>query len=354
MTDLLQSGAWSDISELQLLPHLCLLFLFLCRFFGNKYRQQYLHCAAQEYIFQFGALSKAFVTVIICGLALYITSYTRSPPREVIKAITLGTLLIPVIAVIISINLLTARVYCTYEGSLPYEDSSSKTKIAVLAYSLTVIFPIYCCIVLDTIFSALLFLRVRELDVDNTGASAGEKAQLNAMVIRMQLYPIIAILAWLPNSFLYILANAYGIRPMFLRITAVLSLASSGVAISLNYFYHQRTYPQFIHQLLGTSIERQSMLHPVGEIESSFGSWSEVEGSYSSSATLPRQTTVSLPRGSGSSQPNSTPSTAERSYSLARKLLPRFDFRSHSSGGTPLNLGSPSGGATLTTENEPS
>jgi hypothetical protein len=279
--------------------------------------------------------------VIICGLALFITKYTKSPPREVIKAITLATLLIPIGALLISINLKTARVYCTYEGSLPYKDSSSETQIAVLAYSLTVILPVYLCILLDSLFSILLFLRVRGLDAAETSGASNttEKAQLNAMVIRMQLYPIIVILSWLPNSFLYILGNAYDIKPMFLRIAAVLTLATSGLAISLNYFYHQRTYPPFIHQLFGTSVDRQSMLHGA-EIESSFGSWSEVE-SYSSSTTLPRGTTFSLPRGSGSSQPTSNTSTAERTYSMARRLLPRFEFRSHSSGGSPINLTTP-------------
>jgi hypothetical protein len=322
-TDLLQSGAW---------------------FLGDKYRQEFHLCALQEYIFQFGAISKAFVTVIICGLALYITKYTKSPPKDGLKLITCGILLIPVAALCISINLKTARVYCTYEGSLPYKDSSQQTQLAVLAYSMTIILPIYLCVILDTIFSALLFHRVRGLDAAAIAADAigrgsspgSESAQLNTMVIRMQLYPIIVVLSWLPNSFLYILANAYGIRPMFLRIAAVLSLASSGIGISMNYFYHQRTYPPFVHHFFGFAnpIERQSILHTGGEIESSFGSWSELEGSHSST-TYPRQTTVTTgsggqPRDSSSSQPSGT--ATGRSYSLARKLLPRFDFRSHSSG----------------------
>jgi hypothetical protein len=337
MTDLLQSGSW---------------------FLGDKYRQGYHMCAVQEYIFQFGAVSKAFVTVIICGLALYITKYTRSPPKMGLQLVTMGVLLIPMVALCISISLKTSRVYCTYEGSLSYKDSSSQTQLAVLAYSMTIIVPVYLCVILDTIFSGLLFHRVRGLDataaIDTIGRGSitnspnSERAQLYGMVIRMQLYPIIVVLSWLPNSFLYILANAYGIKPMFLRITAVVSLACSGIGISMNYFYHQRTYPPFIHRLFGFAnpIERQSILHTGGEVESSFGSWSEMEGGSNSSGTVtafrPRDTTGSgQARDSSSSLPSGT--TLERSYSLARKLLPRFDFRSHSSG-TPFQIRPPPSG----------
>lgn len=309
----------------------------------------------QEYIFQFGAISKACVTVIICGLALYITQYTKSPPKEGLKVVTFGILAIPVIACAISISFKTSRVYCSWEGSLPYKDSSKETQLAVLAYSMTIIAPIYFCIALDAIFSLLLFIRVRGLDADISGTNTSERDQLRGMVIRMQLYPIIVVISWLPNSLLYILSNAYDINPTVLRIIAVLTLSSSGIGISLNYFYHQRTYPPWLHQVLGyNSVERQSILNTGGEIESSFGSWSEIEGS-NSSGTTARPTIVDtvIPRNDSSLSSQPSNNTVERSYSLARKLLPRFDFRSHSSGTpVPLRGGTPKSESTPTNEFE--
>lgn len=199
-------------------------------------------CAFQEYYFQFGALSKACITVIICGLALYITKYTDTPPLNHVRNVTIGILCVPIIACAASIKFKTARVYCTFEGSLTYEESSESTKVAVLAYSIAIVFPVYICIALDTIFSILLFIRVRGID-SHSQRSLADKTLLDSLVTRMQLYPIIVILSWVPNSVLYICGNAFGIKPLFLRVLAVLSLACSGIGISLNYFYHQKKFP---------------------------------------------------------------------------------------------------------------
>lgn len=293
-------------------------------------------CAFQEYFFQFGALSKACLTVIICGLALYITKYTQTPQISYIKYSTIAMLIIPILACLASIRYKTARVYCTYEGSLSYDDSSPETKIAVLAYSMCIVAPVYICIAADVLFSMLLFFRVKGLESQSQSqTSLADKVQLDKLVTRMQLYPIVVIFSWLPNSALYICSNAFGIKPMALRIIAVLSLGTSGIGISLNYFFHQKTFPPFIHRTFGNQIpERQSMLSPVGgEIESSIGSWSEMEAS-SSSGPMIRHTTLTVveeARVSSDSQPSNN-NVTERTYSLARNLLPRFDFRSNSSG----------------------
>jgi hypothetical protein len=270
-------------------------------------------------MFQIGALSKAFGTVLICGLAYYITKYTSAPSRTKLRAVTCIVMLIPLLCGALSIIYKTSRLYCTFDGVILYNYSSRSTQRALLAYSFLIVFPIYICIIINSVLSVLLYWKITSLISRQTILlrENAEQIQLNSMVTRMQLYPIIIVMSWIPASVLFVLVNGFGIRHYALEIIAVLCLTLSGIGISLNYFYHQKSYPTCLKWCC-TTPQDDSIGFLDNGIESN-ASWSETSGG--SVVSGPTRGTFSAEKRSNASEPTLR-LTRENTYSIARTLLP--------------------------------
>jgi hypothetical protein len=303
---------------------------------GFKYSAPFVECATQEYLLQLGGLSKAGVTFLICGLALFIATRTAAPSHSALVCVTVLVVVLSFLCVALSISFKTARIFCTYDGDVQYSDASQSTKDAVVAYISIIFVPIYICLTACAIFSIMLQKRLGRIVTRTSLISSGqatEEQQLMHVVSRMRLYPLIVLMSWLPCTALFIM-NTIGRHSGTLNLIATVFLASSGIGISLTYFNYQKTYPSFVMGIVYPMHSRGDSLlvtETRGGVESLGGSWSEgPSSSGGSNLTGGSLSELAMARTSTMFSAGSTGGQGGRTYSLAQSLLPRFFSRSRS------------------------
>mmetsp|Transcript_5590 Transcript_5590/g.8517 ORF Transcript_5590/g.8517 Transcript_5590/m.8517 type:complete len:342 (-) Transcript_5590:185-1210(-) len=231
--DLIQSGNW---------------------FIGAKYTAPYSQCAVQEYMLQAGTLFKAFTTIIICGLATYIVSQQKHPNQIAVLQYGAIVLLIPCLAVVLSISLHSAKLFCNVHID-KYSDASRDERISILAFWLCFEVLVYICALVDVTFLCTIDRRLkaihssltstsRAISVDD-GSSLHTKRQLQLIqfVNRLRFYPLVFVVCWVPDSISLLVILLTGRHALTLRLIANAAGGSTGWAIALSYFYFQYNTP---------------------------------------------------------------------------------------------------------------
>lgn len=190
---------------------------------------------------------------MICGVALYVVRYRKQPSQKVVIRNSCLVMVIPSLAVVTSISLSSARLYCDVNID-KYSQASYREKVATLAYWLCFTLFVYGCAVADIIFLYVINLNLRELDgalsknsstsrstSTTTGVTLGDRrrSQMSIFVNRLRWYPIIYVLCWLPDSLSLVAILVTGKSAVGFRIIANAAAGSTGWLMALAYFYYQ-------------------------------------------------------------------------------------------------------------------
>mmetsp|Transcript_11715 Transcript_11715/g.17750 ORF Transcript_11715/g.17750 Transcript_11715/m.17750 type:complete len:323 (+) Transcript_11715:38-1006(+) len=230
ITDLIQSGNW---------------------FIGPKYTATYQQCALQEYLLQAGTLYKSFTTLIICSIAMYIVRLNKHPPQKIVLQYTFMILLIPTMALILSILLHSARVFCTVDIK-SYNEASHDGRVAILAFWLCFEVLVYLCTFIDIILLFSISKHLKESHSNLCGRNLGilstasgkntRDYQQTLFVNKLRIFPFIVAVLLIPDSVSLMVILLTGRGALTLRLIANACWGSTGWIISIGYFYFQYTH----------------------------------------------------------------------------------------------------------------
>ncbi len=211
---------------------------------GTKYGEAYYHCAVQEYMFQFGALGQALVTVMICAIAVH-TVRIRKVPNKLHVAYASGFLFFFLIVCIsLSIGFKTAGLFCQdFDNLYQREDNDPKQ---IIVYLVIFVVTIYICIIVDIVCYVLINHKISMLNLAHQPLDS-TSIRLETLVQRLKVYPIIFVFCYIINTASFIISISESHFMVGLGYAAAAMIASSGSLIALNYFYHQKLLaPAFV------------------------------------------------------------------------------------------------------------
>ena len=206
-------------------------------FIGNKYGASYSECSWQEYQLQCASLCKAFFTVVICGISMKILKYMKSPTGKELLISIAVVLVVPMACMGVLIYFEASKIYC-FEGNDIFD--SHHKRPSVRAYLLAFLVPIYLCVILDFFFYCQSYRMV--LNRAHLHGSTDEPALL-LIVGKLKVYPLIFAVSWLPRALAITLDLLTGHVFYALWPISVVCIASSGVAVAVQYFRHQQIFP---------------------------------------------------------------------------------------------------------------
>ena len=185
---------------------------------------------------QAGTLFKASLTVVICAIASYITTKRRAPSNKKLLLCAGGFMLFPVFLIVLSISLRSARLFCNVD--IPsYNSASSSTKTSILAYWLCFAAIVHLCALCDAVFFLFIVRQLKSLSVGLT--SSLRNSEISTFINRLKWYPLAFFLGWLADSVSLLCILITGHDFINLRIIANACAGSTGLAVSLSYFYYQ-------------------------------------------------------------------------------------------------------------------
>jgi len=225
-------------------------------FIGPKYTASFFVCSVQEYMFQAGHLIKAFLTVTICAVSLYMIHFMRSPLPKIQLVLVGCPMVIPVVSLVVSIMYRTSELYCGNSGSDNIFDHQKYEPLT--AYLCAVMLPIQICVAVDYVMYVLVHRRAQELEGPSVAPTADStpesRSQLYSTVQKLKFYPLVFAICWLPREIAILIEMNGGRQHNFLWALSAIFLSSSGTAIAANYFTHQRVYPDIRAFLLLPSV----------------------------------------------------------------------------------------------------
>lgn len=205
--------------------------------FGNKYDADTDLCYFQEYMFQLGAVAQTITTTVICGVALVTVKRGTVPSHASIINAGRVVVVLLVIMIALSINYKTARLFCDFSSS---RFGLVADNYPLLGLTFLYLLPIYLSVFLDVVIAAEIHRSLKWSRVPALQANAGA-ATLKTFVTRLQVYPlIIATCNIVDTIFVGILAYSGNDHKWF-GAPAALFMSCTGIFITVNYFYYQRT-----------------------------------------------------------------------------------------------------------------
>jgi hypothetical protein len=193
---------------------------------------------------------KASITVMICGLSLYVTMYRKPPGRSALIAASTATALLPSVAISTSIGLRSARIYCTLDIGA-YSDMSPETKTSLLAYYFCFQGVVQLCAFTGVVFFIIVVRKLEQTNSINrlmsmSSSSSGEgnkssrgMSSIDMFVKRLILFPLLFFFGWAPDALLLFIILVSGLNHYVYRTVINAMAGSTGWAISLSYFYFQ-------------------------------------------------------------------------------------------------------------------
>ena len=212
-------------------------------FLSLKYTAPYNICAVQEYWFQFGGLAQALTAVLICFVSYYVVFRRKVPRERQVLMYFLYMLGFTILSFSVNIRYKTARLFCsgTYSG---FYEEHFITELYI--YSFTSLFPIMGSVLLNLISYFAISNRFRKMNVVmNLKAS---NSPLHVLVYRLRAYPVIFSICYIPLLCTYIATTIAGDFSLVLGSTAAVGMSSLGAAMSINYFYYQKTLSPFVEK----------------------------------------------------------------------------------------------------------
>lgn len=246
LADLVKSGSW---------------------LIGVKYREPYLHCAIQEYLFQAGSLAEALSVVLICAVLIYTVYVRKTPTPQIISTLVALSLSILLICMSLNIYYRTAGIFC---GSVYSGISAPSLPSEVYVYLLSFLLTTFICVSINLLSYIWITWFIKRLRLD--WESVGQCEQINILASRLRVYPLIFGANYIPLVTSLVLP---GIHLSLAIITAVCA-SSTGALVSLNYFYYQKTVAPFIVSMMncacpgsswGRNINRASVILAMDDTE---------------------------------------------------------------------------------------
>jgi hypothetical protein len=216
LSDLVKSGSW---------------------LIGVKYREPYLHCAIQEYLFQAGSLAEALCVVLICAVLIYTVSVRKTPTYRIISSLVALSCSVLFICLSLNIYYRTAGIFC---GSVYSGLSAPSLPTEVYVYLLSFLLVTFICISIHLLSYIWITWFVKRLRLD--WESVGQLEQMNILASRLRAYPLIFGANYVPLVIALVLPGIH----LSLAIITAICASSTGALISLNYFYYQKTIAPFI------------------------------------------------------------------------------------------------------------
>jgi hypothetical protein len=223
--------------------------------FGNKYNAVTDLCYFQEYMFLFGAISQSFTTTVICGVALATVMRGKVPNQTAIfNTLCISTLFVAIL-VALSISFKSARLFCDFKSSrFGLHDSN----YPLLGFTFFTLVPIYLSVLLDVVFAAEIHRLLKWTRTPMLQSNASS-ATIKNFVTRLQVYPLIIVACNLANSiFLGLLINSGRDNKWFGAVSTV-GMSSTGILITINYFYYQRTLSPACEKMLSGIWRREQL-----------------------------------------------------------------------------------------------
>lgn len=205
-------------------------------FLGPKYMSPYEICSVQEYIFQFGSLAQALVAALICSVAYLTVAHRQVPSTPRLMLYLGGLLLVLIVSVSLNIAFRTSRLFCgqAYSG---FSESHFRTELYI--YSIGILFPILSTVVLNLGTYLAINRRFKRMNVVLNLSESD--APLHILVYRLRAYPIIYSACYMPLLLIYITTTSMGQFSRPVGAIAAMCVSSLGSAVSLNYFFYQKT-----------------------------------------------------------------------------------------------------------------
>jgi hypothetical protein len=227
---------------------------------GPKYSAPFDLCAVQEYLFQFGSLSQALVTILICVVATYTVSYSRAIVDKMVYVGFLVTFSIALISLIIAVYHRTAILFCNSN----FDDIYGGTQRKLLFYIISNLIPKLLCVPINLCFVMAISRKLHLMNIkimyDNTDS------QLSVLVKRLQIYPVYFSIGYIPLISILLYHLFTGNFSIPLAAFAAVFNSSIGSIVSINYFYHHSaSLPlfQWIRSMVGFSVKDSSLAAPI-------------------------------------------------------------------------------------------
>jgi hypothetical protein len=187
---------------------------------------------------QAGALYKGFCTMVTCVVALHIVFYKRLPSGR--QFILLGGFAFTCSTVCISLSIYykTARLYCN--TSIPeFGDASATTQNAIIAFYAAIGVPVQICAITGFIIYIFIIRKLARMNITQSDLSNHVNYEIIIFTKRLVLYPVIYFIGWFPSLIVTLVIIITGLNHITIRVVFVVFAASTGLAISISYFYFQ-------------------------------------------------------------------------------------------------------------------
>jgi hypothetical protein len=217
------------------------IFIALSWFLGNKTKNSNRLCLVQEYLLQYGLLSRAFMTVMLCYLSYGILTLLTLPTLKNIftrLVLCLGSVLV---ILFVSIYFDTGNIFCS---------NSIDSKLDEIKYGVIILCPIYFCLFIDVIIYLVARSKVYQLNRSEPSQTNNIPNLLN---ISKQLlrYPVLYALLLFPEVLYGFFVYFTGQPNIYLSIISSSSMGITGAIFSLRYlFRHDPTLLSFAPLLL--------------------------------------------------------------------------------------------------------
>jgi hypothetical protein len=176
VADLIQSSSWWIAFKYQTTSNICLL---------------------QEYMLQGSSLVKATVTIILSTATLGIIYTKQKLNKKQFLCYCLCWMILPLFCLPLSIASETASLYC-HEVDDPHSPTAHHH---ALSYGLTILLPLFCIIVLNTLIFLLtrhhLLLSIKSSPHQPNTQTNPYDLTLLRLIFKLNSYPIIFSLCWL-------------------------------------------------------------------------------------------------------------------------------------------------------------
>lgn len=203
------------------------IFIAASWFLGNKTRNSYRLCLVQEYLLQFGLLSRALTTVLLCHLSYEIITLLTLP--------TLTTILRRLVICVGSVFLILITSIYVNTGDIFCSDSIDR-KLDEIMYGVIILCPIYCCLLINVAIYLITRLKVSQLN----GSVASQSNNIsNILEISKQFlrYPVLYALFLLPDVLYGVYVYVTGHPNLYFSIIASSSMGITGAVFALRYLF---------------------------------------------------------------------------------------------------------------------
>lgn len=217
--------------------------VFACPTLIDKSNSSKEVCYFQEYMLQCGLLGKACVTVAICYISMRTIRDLESQSTKFVFSFLSTVLLGAAICLGLSVYFDTASVWCAgHEWEKLSGDFNSKE----MSYLLTVMTPIFICVMINSYCFMLIMSRIKNQErrnnsrSDSVSSTISNESKLYRVVRHILFYPIVLVISFVPE----IVALSYSlITGKFSRVlysTATVFLGLNGTAMAINFFRQQK------------------------------------------------------------------------------------------------------------------